>query len=186
MNKLKWLFVIFPVCALLFSFSLQYSALKALYEQQWITRQYGDPALEIASPETLQPINLEVPEQVKKYVVKMGTYQYQHDALLIMANSVGYKPEVTASLQGAANGSINEMKNRPGVEDFSYIEKTQTISGQEGIIQTGSFRKGEDVLDFHNIITVKGANMWQVFVAYHNGDAYGLKIKEKVLNSIKI
>lgn len=186
MTKPKLLLLSLPVYIFLLAFAWQTTTLKDIYEKKWITQKYGDPEMEIASPEVLQPMTIELPEEAKQYVVRMSTNQYQHDALLIMASSVAYKPDVTASLQGAADGSINEMKNRPGMEDFRYTEKSQTISGQEGIVQTGSFKVGNDRLDFHNIITVKGANMWQVFVAYKKGDAYGIRVKDKILKSIKI
>ncbi len=175
-----------PLVLFLFSFHIKSGTLQSIFEQKWVSQKYGDPAIQLESPDALQPTSLELPEEVKNYIVKMNMFQYQHDALLIMANTINYKPEITASLQGAANGSVNEMKNRPGVTKFTYVEKTETISGKEGIIQSGTFNAGDDKLDFHNIITVEGANMWQVFVAYNHGDAYGLKVKDKLLKSIKL
>jgi hypothetical protein len=187
MNTLKWLSPALCIFFISSAFTMkQTSDLKSIFEREWIALSYGDPAINIETPAILKLISIDVPEQVKQYIDKMSTYQFEHEALLIMTNTLQYKGDVAANLQGAANGSVTEMKKRDGIEDFTYIEKSITVSGQAAIIQSGSFRSGNDRLDFHNIITVKGNKMWQVFIAYNSGDEYGPKLKDKVVASIKI
>lgn len=171
----------------LVSFTLKTgNSLEEIFTQKWTTKTYSDPKIQIETPKELVKTKVQAPETSKKDISKIDAYQYDADDLMIMLSAISYKPSVKANVKGAAAGSLNEMQKRGGVENFSYENKDTLISGLSSIIQKGSFKKGKDNIEFRNLITVKDSHIWELMVAYKAGDAYGAKISDKVIKSVKI
>jgi hypothetical protein len=190
----KWL-VGFALSFTAFSLLSQYLSgnlpvgkrLEKVYEQPWKSSAYGDPAIQVETPGQLSKVTLQLPAQVQQYVDQMASYQYKEEnGLLISVTTIAYKPEVQPNLQGAATGSVNEMKNGKGMEDFTHTEADTTISNREGIVQNGSFKSNGERMDFTNLIVVSGQNAWQVLVATEAGSEYGAKIRSRIIRSIKL
>lgn len=104
-----------------------------------------------------------------------------------MINLVKYADAVgEVNLEGAALGSINEMKMGQGVTDFDYQEEETTLNNIPGIIQRGTMMNKGIKIHFINIAYGMGLNLWQVMVAYQEGDEIGRIASERVVKSIKI
>jgi hypothetical protein len=105
-----------------------------------------------------------------------------------MINSIKYKPAAgPLSLQGAADGSVNEMKKQKGVSDLKYTEKHIFYNDKiPGFIQKGSYKYDGVEIKFINTGYMKGLVLWQVFAAYMAGDDVGRMAAERVINSIQI
>jgi hypothetical protein len=180
-------FAAIAFCFALVSFTTKSgTSLETIFSQQWVTKTYSDPKIQLETPKQLVKTKVQSPASSKKDISKMDAYQYDADDLIIMLSAITYKPEVKANVKGAAAGSLNEMQQRGGLEDFSYENKDTTVSGLSAIIQTGSFKKGNDRIAFRNLITVKDSHIWEIMVAYKAGNDYGTKISEKVIKSVKI
>ncbi|MGZ8506335.1 MAG: hypothetical protein ACXWW0_05730 [Bacteroidia bacterium] len=160
--------------------------LESIYGQEWVTRSYCDPKIELQTPHQLVETKTIISETNRKSVAKASAYEYGEDDLMILVSSIAYKKGNTASIKGAAAGALHEMQTRGGIEDFSYINKDTTVSGIASIIQRGTFRKGKDKVNFNNLISAKENKLWQVMVANRSDDVYGKKIRNRVIKSVKI
>ena len=85
---------------------------KEVLDQKWIKQTYGDYGLTVETPIKLIKGDLPLPDNVKNLIDKMDVYQYTTaKGFLIFITSVKYNPSVgSLNLQGAADGSINEIK----------------------------------------------------------------------------
>ncbi len=196
MKQLNWKWLLgFTLSFVAFSLISQYlsgnlpggKSLEKVYGQKWERSAYGDPSIEVETPGKLSRVNVPLPAQVQQYVDRMASYQYDEGpGLMISVTTIVYKPDITPNLQGAATGSANEMKNGKGMKDFTYTEEATTVSNREGIVQHGSFQSNGEKMDFTNLIVVSGQNAWQVLVATETGNAYGARIRDKMIRSINL
>lgn len=188
MKNIK-LLTFFAIALCFAMLSISYKSVKTLEEifgQAWITKSYCDSKLELQTPHELVETKAAIKESDKKTVDRISTYEYDEADLMILVSAVTYKKNNAASLKGAAAGALHEMQTRGGIDDFSYVNKDTTISGLASIIQRGTFKKGKDKINFHNLITAKENKLWQVMVANTSDDVYGNKIRDKVIQSVKI
>ena len=162
---------------------------KEILTQDWVRDTYGSYGLSVETPFRLTKGELPVPEALKQYVDQMDTYEYKSKkGFKVMINSIKYKPAAgPLSLQGAADGSVNEMKKQKGVSDLKYAEKHIFYNDKiPGFIQKGSYKYGGVEIKFINTGYMKGLVLWQVFAAYMAGDDVGRMAAERVINSIQI
>jgi hypothetical protein len=161
---------------------------KEVLGQKWIKETYGDFGLTVETPIKLIKGDLPVPENVRQVIDKMDVYEYKSvKGFKILINSIKYNPSIgVANLEGAATGSINEMKLHKGVTDFSYSEEVIFKNEIPGFIQTGSYKlDGVDVA-FINTGFSKGLIFWWVQVAYLMDDEVGRTAAKRVIESIEI
>jgi len=161
---------------------------KNVMEQEWISEKYGRDGLTVETPYKLNPFQLPMPENVEALIDNCSSYMYEtKNGLMIMINSVRYKPQVgTFDLQGAANGTVAEMKMQPGVSDFEYTEDYAYKEEIPGFFQKGTFIQGKVKMGFINSGFSKGLVFYQITVGYRDDDKIARQIAERVIASIKI
>jgi hypothetical protein len=158
-----------------------------IMDQKWITEHYGQDGLIVETPFKLNTVELPYSEEVKAFMENHFGYSIQTKNLLITICSIKYKPVIgEANLQGAANGSIAEMKMQPGVSDFEYSEDSTKINDIRGIKLTGTFILKNIKYSFVNVIYSKGLNLYQAMVGFPSEEKVGEKIAERLINSIRI
>ena len=157
-------------------------------DQKWIKETYGDFGLTVETPAIMIKGDIPLTEEVKAVIDKMNVYEYNSNkGFKVLINSVKYNSVIgSANLQGAANGSVNEMKLQKGVTDFIYSEDEYPKNDIPGFIQQGNYKqKGIDV-EFINTGFSKELIFWQVLVIYQSDDEVGRKAAKRVIESIEI
>jgi hypothetical protein len=157
-------------------------------DQKWIKETYGSFGLTVETPVKMTKGNLPVPDNVKQFVEKMDVYNYMSaKGFKVMINSIKYYPSVgQVNLQGAADGSVNEMKMQKGVTDFDYTEEFILKNDIPGFIQNGTFKQNGIGVEFINAGFSKGLILWQVMVIYQADDEVGRIASKRVIESIEI
>jgi hypothetical protein len=159
-----------------------------VFDKEWIRETYGDYGLTVETPVRLTKSDLPVPDAVRSLIESMDVYNYVSEkGFKLMINSVKYSVKLgTVNLQGAANGSISEMKNQEGVKDFDYTEEQITENDIPGFIQNGSYKDKGVAVEFVNVGFAKGLVMWQVIVVFQKDDVVGRRAAKRVIRSIEI
>lgn len=160
----------------------------SILTQHWSRETYGNYGLSIETPVKLNRGNLPLPANIRDVIEYMDVFDYQSvKGFKIMLSCIRYKPVVDSiSLQGAANGSVNEARLQPGVTDFNYTEQPYHTGDVPGFLQKGTFRMNEQGIEFQNAGFVKGLNLWQVWIGYPSDDEVGKKMADRIISSIKI
>jgi hypothetical protein len=161
---------------------------KEVLNQKWDKETYGDYGLTVETPVKLTKGDLPMPENIKQYIDKMDVYNYMSSkGFKVLINSIKYKPTVgTLNLQGAANGSVNEMKMQKGVTDFVYTENYIYKDEIPGFIQKGTFKADDVDVEFINTGFASGLIVWQVCVIFQKDDEIGRIASKRVIESIEI
>jgi hypothetical protein len=153
-------------------------------ELKWTTAQYGNPAeLTVESPVQLEAEDSTVPDSLKKLLERKYSYQFRSDTLYIQINIAQYKNN-KADLKGAAAGAIEEQLKRN--TDLKVQEKPIQVSGLAAIREDGTFSKDNERITVSAIIVTRDKMLWQVIVAHNEGNEEASKIKERILNSMKV
>jgi len=161
---------------------------ESILDQKWYKETYGNYGLIVETPIKMTSTVLDLPANIKQYVANMDSYNYMSTkGFKVFINSIKYKPSVgTVSLQGAANGSANEIKMQKGVTDFDYKEETILKSEIPGFKQQGTFKTDGIMYEFINVGLAQGLFMWQVVVTYQMDDEVGKTAAKRVIESIVI
>ena len=161
-----------------------------IIEREWTRKTYSFRNVTLETPWELQPSALlPVPEHVKQMIEQMESFQSpdkDQEYVKVGLNVIEYKPEVQLSIQGAADGSVSEMKNAKGVSDFIYDEQPFSKNNSHGFIQRGSYEQNGVDLEFINTGLAEGSVMTQVIVMMKKGDANAKKAAERIIGSIDI
>jgi hypothetical protein len=163
-------------------------ASREIISQDWQKERYGDFGLVVETPFKLEKTELPVPDNLKHMIDIMDTYSAsKSQGFGVMINSVRYKPEIgSVNLEGAANGSIAEMKMQPGVSAFTYSEDLFSKNDIPGFIQKGSYSKEGNIIEFINTGFANGLILYQVMVAYNPDDKDMKAMALRVIESIEI
>ncbi len=155
---------------------------------EWTKATYGDYGLTVETPFKLTKETMQIPENVREFIEQIDVYASNEDeGFKVMLNSIKYFPVVgQADLQGAANGSINEMSMQKDVTDFAYTEEYIYLDDFPGFVQNGTFKHNGVEIAFINAGFAKGLNLWQVMVSYWGDDEIGRKAAKRVIDSIAI
>jgi hypothetical protein len=161
---------------------------KEILNQEWVKESYGDFGLTVETPFKLEKSDLSIPDNLRQLIEKMDVYTHSAGSgFSVMINSVRYKPEVgSVSLQGAANGSVSEMKMQPGVTAFNYTEDPFLKNDIPGFLQKGTFKKDGVDVEFINTGFAEGMIFYQVLVAWQADDKNGKVAAQRVIESIEI
>jgi len=159
-----------------------------ILSQEWFSETYGNFGLVVETPVIMTERELPIPDQVKEVIEEMQAFEYASaKGFKVYINSVKYKPVIEEiSLQGVANGSVNEMRMQKGVTNFEYTEDEILLNGISGFKQIGKFDQNDIAIEFINTGYVKGMNMWQVMVAYELNDEVGKVAAKRVIESVNI
>jgi hypothetical protein len=161
---------------------------KSLLEQEWVREQFGQDGLTVETPFKLNPFQLPFPENVQAIIDDCSGYMIEtKEGMMIMVIITRYRPQVgTIDLQGAANGTIAEMKMQPGVTGFEYTED-YTYKGEfPAYIQKGTFNQGKVKMGFINTGMVNGLVYYQVMAGYREEDRTAAKMAERIMGSVTI
>jgi len=178
---------LFALGLIVYSIAFGSQSTEDLLVSDWQLLTYGDPPMTIQSPAPLNPITLQLPPQVRRYIDQMHTYAFEEGSdLSIMISTVTYLPEINPDLKGAARGAIVEMRARKGISDVAFKEEPYYLANLTGILQHGTFRHDGDAYDFSNLMFVYNKSLMQMMVSFRSGDEDGQAIRDRLLKSLRI
>ncbi|HXB11625.1 MAG TPA: hypothetical protein VNZ45_06545 [Bacteroidia bacterium] len=155
--------------------------------KKWVKDTYGSFGLTVETPEKMTKGDLTLPDNIKEKLVEMDIYNYESaKGFKVMINSTRIKDGISSSLQGGANGAVNQVKSAPGVTDFNYTEGQANKDSIPGIVQKGTYKQQGMGIEFIDALYAKGQNMWQVMVLYQDNDEIGRTAANRVISSIAI
>jgi len=157
-------------------------------EENWKLTSYGSLGLKLEVPFELTSIEVDLPDEIKSLIEVSNNYSYSSiSGFTIVVNSFLYSDEVTEfSLEGAANGSINDIKMQAGVSNLDYQLDNIVLNDVPGFKLNGSLEN--EGVSFNLIIMgyVNGSVFHQVIVIYKSDDSEADKAAKRITSSIII
>ncbi len=151
----------------------------------WEVKTFEEAGITIEIPFDLEKADLPLPDDVKKYILEMQTYNHDDEEVSLFLNHIRYNDDVAANVDGAAEGAINNMKITEGIADFSSKISKTTCSSKSARIIEGSLILNGRKAGFMGIIITDGAHLWQVLTNFFSGEK-NEKMAERIINSVII
>ncbi len=166
-----------------------------LLEKEWITSEYGEPAIVIQTPKVLKRNNDEkiqnnLPENVKS--TNKFTYGSIVDDFSIVLITTAFKDTTRLDLEVALENNLKELE-RFGAKNI--IVKTadfENVKGLSGKKSFGTFTafnpdSNEDQkMSYEIVVFAQAGGAQEFFLIYKEDDEHAKQIIEKIQNSIEL
>ena len=166
-----------------------------LLEKEWITSEYGEPAIVIETPKVLKRNNDEkiqnnLPENVK------STNRFMYGSIIddfsIILVTTAFKDTTKLDLEVALETDLKELE-RFGAKNI--IVKTadfENVKGLSGKKSYGSFTAFNDItkedqkMSYEILVFAQPGGAQEFFLIYKEDDEHAKQIMEKIQNSIEL
>ena len=166
-----------------------------LLEKEWITSEYGEPAIVIETPKVLKRNNDEkiqnnLPENVK------STNRFMYGSIIddfsIVLVTIAFKDTTKIDLEVALENDLKELE-RFGAKNI--IVKTadfENVKGLSGKKSYGSFTtfneitKEDQKMSYEIVVFAQAGGAQEFFLIYKEDDEHAKQIMEKIQNSIEL
>lgn len=183
-----------------------YSA-EELWETDWIASEYGNPSIVIETPKVLKRLEPKtvIPKNALALVkeIQMFSFGAIRDHFYIMVSTTGFKPQKEAEAGGiyhsgmfkqdneidlnAALDATVKMIESQGVQNLMVKQEAfSTEKGVNGIKGYGTMTVDGEQLYYEVILFSQSGGLQQVMIVHKDGDAYGQKIADRMLNSVEL
>ncbi len=136
-------------------------------QQPWVTQSFdaGDYVFEV--PWSLQPTSLNFPPAAAKAMASWTVLTHEADGMNIMAMHITLVPGKSGNLEGAADGSVNNMRTVPGTVSVNGSKHPTTVLGQPGYdVEARIERDRGGPLQLYSVVFGQGSDLYQVqFIA---------------------
>lgn len=134
----------------------------------WGRRDVAGVSLEL--PGTPRATSFTVPPKLATMVDKAEQYQLGLGSSVIIVAHMRYNREIMPSLNGAAAGAIQGMRDQPDVSNFSSNEAGATVDGLAARRFKVLFRKSQYDLANESLTVLRDRDLWIISVVGRPGD----------------
>jgi hypothetical protein len=136
-------------------------------QQPWVTQSFGRSNYLFDVPWPLQPTTLDFPPAAARAMASSTVLSHEADGLHVMAMHISFQPGVASNLEGAADGSVTNMRTVPGTVSVQGNKHPTTILGQPAFdIEARIERERGGPLQLYSVVFGSGTDLYQVqFIA---------------------
>lgn len=166
---------------------------KSLYEREWVTSDYGYPAIILSTPEALTRVLTPQSDKEKQQSqTTVFAYSNPKTQLIIGVGTTAMKTNDSIKLEEMLKHKLDLTSKQYGAKDVTYKAEEFTQNGVRGIRGTGTlvaqnFISGEAVkMQYDMYVFVQQSGIQEVSVLFKEGDEYGAKIDQRIIESIQL
>lgn len=167
---------------------------KNFNEGRWIKSEYGNPAIIIETPNVLLRKEIEIPESDKNSINEVSMFSLgDKKTFYAMLRTTSFKGEQKIDLSIAMDGTLSGLEKQGASNMVVKREDFETEKGIKGLKAYGTFNfvdnKGKSLKTPHSyelLLFAQQNGLQQIIVMYPEGDAYGEKIKKRIIDSVEL
>ncbi|RRA93846.1 BatD family protein [Paenimyroides viscosum] len=166
---------------------------KSLYEREWVTSDYGFPAVILSTPEALTRVQMPQSDKEKQQSqTSVFAYSNLKTQLIIAIGTTVTQTNDSISLDQMLKYKLDLTAKQYGAKDVTYNAEEFTQDGVRGIRGTGTlvaqnFISGEAIkMQYDMYVFVQQNGIQEVSVLFKEGDEYGAKIDQRIIESIQL
>lgn len=166
---------------------------KSLFNGKWVTSDYGYPAVIVSTPEALTRVQMPQSDAEKQQSqTSLFTYANVRTQLIIAVGTTATQTNDSLNLDHLMKYKLELIGKQYGAKDITYNPSEFTQSGVRGIRATGTLNATNFVLNesikmqYDMYVFVQNNGIQEVSVLYKDGDEYGAKINQRVIESIQL
>lgn len=166
---------------------------KSLYEREWVTSDYGFPAVILSTPEALTRVQMPQSDKEKQQSqTSVFAYSNLKTQLIIAVGTTATQTNDSINLDQMLKYKLDLTAKQYGAKDVTYNAEEFTQNGVRGIRGTGTlvaqnFVSGEAIkMQYDMYVFVQQNGIQEVSVLFKEGDEYGAKIDQRIIESIQL
>lgn len=168
---------------------------KSLLNEEWVSSEYGDPAIIISTPKVLKRLSDEriqnnLPAHVKANA--KFTYGSLLDNFSITLSTTSYKDTTSVDLDRVIEYDLKNMELL-GAQNITVKEEDyEDPKGLTGKKAYGSFtvtnpiEKENQLMNYELYVFSQSGGAQELFLIYKNDDEYAKQIMERVITSVEL
>lgn len=166
---------------------------KSLYEREWVTSDYGFPAVILSTPEALTRVQMPQSDKEKQQSqTSVFAYSNLKTQLIIAVGTTATQTNDSINLDQMLKYKLDLTAKQYGAKDVTYNAEEFTQNGVRGIRGTGTlvaqnFISGEAIkMQYDMYVFVQQNGIQEVSVLFKEGNEYGAKIDQRIIESIQL
>jgi BatD DUF11 like domain len=169
---------------------------KELAEGEWVYSEYGNPGIKIETPKVLKRMDVTkiLPKEAYAVLKEMQMFSYgsMMDSFNIVVSTVKYKKETDINFDTVLEGNTKTWESLGGHEIIFKQEEFNTDKGITGVKAYGTMTMLDKIQNksqklYYEILLFKqDGGLQEIIVSYKEGDEYGKKILERIINSVEL
>ncbi len=169
---------------------------KELAEGEWVYSEYGNPGIKIETPKVLKRMDVTkiLPKEAYAVLKEMQMFIYgsMMDSFNIVVSTVKYKKETDINFDTVLEGNTKTWESLGGHEIIFKQEDFNTDKGITGVKAYGTMTMLDKIQNksqklYYEILLFKqDGGLQEIIVSYKEGDEYGKKILERIINSVEL
>lgn len=169
---------------------------KELAEGEWVYSEYGNPDIKIETPKVLKRMDVTkvLPKDAFAVLKEMQMFGYgsMMESFNIVVSTVKYKKETEVNFDTVLEGNTKTWESLGGQNIIFKQEDFNTDKGITGVKAYGTMTMLDKIQNksqklYYEILLFKqDGGLQEIIVSYREGDAYGKKILDRVINSVEL
>ena len=168
---------------------------KELLEGEWVSSQYGNPAIKIETPKVLQRMDVSKMmggQQSEMADMQMFGYGAMMDHFYIAIMTTKLKQDIKIELAQALEGSLKMMEANGAQNILVKQEEFSTKEGINGLRGFGTMNILDPITKksrkafYEAIYFAQEGGLQQIVVMHEEGDEVANQITERILNSVEL
>ncbi|NJM79629.1 MAG: hypothetical protein HC854_08515 [Flavobacterium sp.] len=161
---------------------------KSLLNEEWITSEYGDPAIIVATPKVLKRLSDErVQNNLPSHVKANAKFSYGSllDNFSIMLSTTAFKDTTSLDMERALEINLKQLEILGAKNITVNKEDYEDPKGLKGKMASGTFMamipiENEDqYMSYQIFVFAQPGGAQELFLVYRNEDEYAKKIMEE-------
>jgi len=169
---------------------------KELVEGEWVLSEYGNPGVIVETPQVLKRIDATkvLPKNAYAILKEMQMFGYGSltDTFYVLVSTNKFKQQTEINFDTVLEG-ITTTWEKTGAQNILFKqEEFNTDKGVTGVKAYGTMtvidkNKGESEKMYYEILLFKqDGGLQQIIVVHKDGDEYGKKILDRIINSAEL
>ena len=157
-----------------------------LVQASWVQQAIGGTSFDVPWP--LETQDLKLPDQVARLVQSGITLSHEADGLNVMAMHMAFVSGTPTSLDGAAEGAVNNLRTVPGTLSIAPEKHEMTLfNGSTRAIEIGARIERERgvPLQMRGVVFGNGPELYQILMICRADQTNGPGIWVRIRSSIQ-
>ena len=169
---------------------------KDLVEGEWVLSEYGNPGVIVETPRVLKRMDVTktLPKDAFAVLKEMQMFGYGSltDSFYVVVSTNKFQKETDVNFDVVLQGITNTWENIGAQNILFKQEEFNTDKGVTGVKAYGTMtvidkNKGESEKMYYEILLFKqDGGLQQIIVVHKDGDEYGKKILDRIINSAEL
>ena len=169
---------------------------KELVEGEWITSEYGNPAIKIETPKVLKRLDVEktLPKDAFAILKEMQMFAYGSltDSFYVLVSTNKYKKETDVNFDTVLQGITNSWESMGAKNIIFKQEEYKTNQGVTGIKAFGTMtiidkvRNKSEKMYYEILLFKQDGGLQQIVISHREDDQYGREILDRIINSVEL